>query len=61
MRAGFSLDGTPSNLSILRTMRSSLGRRIALSSPYQRKLRELEHEYGEVLEQDGLMASARSS
>ncbi|MGO4331032.1 YeaH/YhbH family protein [Cupriavidus sp. 2TAF22] len=53
VRAGFSIDGTPSNLSILRTMRSSLGRRIALSSPYQKKLDVLEREYGEVLEQDG--------
>ncbi|MDF3836741.1 YeaH/YhbH family protein [Cupriavidus basilensis] len=53
VRAGFSIDGTPSNLSILRTMRSSLGRRIALSSPYQKRLTVLEQEYGEVLEQDG--------
>ncbi|MFP3889476.1 MAG: YeaH/YhbH family protein [Ralstonia sp.] len=53
VRAGFSLDGTPSNLSILRTMRSSIGRRIALSSPYQRRLHELEREYNEVLENDG--------
>ncbi|CAJ0821727.1 MULTISPECIES: YeaH/YhbH family protein [Ralstonia] len=53
VRAGYSLDGTPSNLSILRTMRSSLGRRIALSSPYQRRLHELETEYNEVLQNDG--------
>lgn len=53
VRAGFSIDGTPSNLSILRTMRSSIGRRIALSSPYQKRLRELELEYNEALETDG--------
>ncbi|MCA3184085.1 MAG: YeaH/YhbH family protein, partial [Cupriavidus sp.] len=53
VRAGFSIDGTPSNLSILRTMRSSLGRRIALSSPYMKRLHELEIEYNQVLEQDG--------
>jgi len=53
VRAGFSVDGTPSNLSILRTMRSSIGRRIALSGPYQKRLRELELEYNEALEQDG--------
>ncbi len=57
VRAGYSIDGTPSNLSILRTMRSSIGRRIALSSPYQKRLRELEAEYGEVLEQDGPYSS----
>ena len=53
VRTGYSLDGTPSNLSILRTMRSSIGRRIALSSPYQRRLHELETEYNEVLQNDG--------
>lgn len=53
VRAGFSIDGTPSNLSILRTMRSSLGRRIALSSPYQKRLRELEIAYSEEIEQNG--------
>lgn len=53
VRAGFSVDGTPANLSILRTMRSSIGRRIALSGPYQKRLRELEVEYNEALEQDG--------
>ncbi|MFS8974052.1 YeaH/YhbH family protein [Cupriavidus necator] len=53
VRAGYSIDGTPSNLSILRTMRSSLGRRIALSSPYQKRLRDLELAYAEALEKDG--------
>ncbi|MEM5346371.1 DUF444 family protein, partial [Paraburkholderia azotifigens] len=42
-----------SNLSILRTMRSSIGRRIALSSPYQKRLRDLELEYAEALDKDG--------
>src|SRR5437868_5940688 len=53
VRAGFSIDGTPSNLSILRTMRSSIGRRIALSSPYHKKLILLEHEYNEVIDEEG--------
>lgn len=53
VRAGFSIDGTPSNLSVLRTMRSSLGRRIALSGPYQRRLQALEQQYSEVLEEEG--------
>ena len=58
VRAGFSIDGTPSNLSILRTMRSSLGRRIALSSPYQKRLRELEKAYSEALEKEGPYSEA---
>lgn len=38
-RAGFSTDGSPSNLNYTRTMRKSLGRRIALRRP---KLSEIE-------------------
>jgi uncharacterized protein len=44
VRAGWRSDGTPSNLSVLRTMRKSLGRRIALSAPYRQRLREIEDE-----------------
>ena len=58
VRAGYSIDGTPSNLSILRTMRSSIGRRIALSSPYQKRLRELEDAYNEALEKEGPYADS---
>src|SRR6202008_587267 len=39
-RAGFVNDGTPSNLSIVRSMRGALGRRIALSADSRRELRE---------------------
>jgi uncharacterized protein len=44
VRAGYKIDGTPSNLAIIRTMRESLGRRIALAAPYKLRLRELEEE-----------------
>ncbi|MBI1394925.1 MAG: DUF444 family protein [Betaproteobacteria bacterium] len=33
VRAGYVKEGTPSNLSVLRTMKSALGRRIALAGP----------------------------
>lgn len=39
-RGGYRSDGTPSNLSIVRTMRESLARRIALAAPYRQQLRE---------------------
>jgi len=42
MRAGYSVDGSPNNIDIVRSLRSSLGRRIALGAPLQAKLRELE-------------------
>jgi hypothetical protein len=41
-RAGFTADGTPNNLHVLRSMRGALGRRIALGSDARRELRELE-------------------
>jgi len=41
-RGGYRSDGTPSNLSIVRTMRESLARRIALAAPYRVQLREVD-------------------
>ena len=48
-RAGFSSDGTPNNLHVVRSMRGAIGRRIALGSGSRAELRELEDEY-EALE-----------
>lgn len=41
-RAGFSSDGTPANLSLVRTMRNSLARRIGLRRPKTAEIRDLE-------------------
>lgn len=41
-RTGFTRSGNPSNLDLLRTMKSSVGRRAALRLPKKKKLRELE-------------------
>ena len=43
-RAGFSSDGTPCNLHVVRSMRGAIGRRIALGSNAHRELAELEAE-----------------
>jgi uncharacterized protein len=43
-RAGFSSDGTPNNLHVVRSMRGALGRRIALGAGKRRTLQELEDE-----------------
>jgi len=48
MRAGYSVDGSPNNIDIVRSLRSSLGRRIALGSPLVARLRELEAELIEL-------------
>lgn len=42
VRAGFSSEGTPSNISIIRSLRSATARRIALGASKRRELRELE-------------------
>ena len=43
-RAGFSSDGTPNNLHVVRSMRGAIGRRIAIGAGSRRELRELEDE-----------------
>ncbi|RAU20564.1 hypothetical protein CU669_17640 [Paramagnetospirillum kuznetsovii] len=52
MRAGYSVTGSPANLNIVRTMRNSLSRRIALKRPKPAELRELEDEI-RALEESG--------
>ena len=41
-RAGYSSDGTPNNLHVVRSMRGAIGRRIAIGASARRSLRELE-------------------
>jgi uncharacterized protein len=41
VRAGVTTSGIPTNLNIVRSMRQATGRRIALSVPYKRELREI--------------------
>ena len=43
-RAGYSQDGTPNNLAVVRTMRGALGRRIALTKAPNREIHALEEE-----------------
>jgi hypothetical protein len=47
-RAGFSSDGTPNNLHVVRSMRGAIGRRIALGSESRRELRQLEEKLEEI-------------
>ncbi len=41
-RAGYTPNGSPTNLSVTRSLRNALGRRIALTAPARRELAELE-------------------
>ncbi|TDM06168.1 MAG: hypothetical protein C4K60_16155 [Ideonella sp. MAG2] len=47
-RAGYSSDGTPNNLHIVRSMRGAYGRRLALGGESRRELRELEAKVSEL-------------
>lgn len=49
--AGFSTQGTPAQLSIIRTYKQAIGRRRALAAPYQRELAELEEQMKNLFEQ----------
>ncbi len=57
-RAGYSHDGTPHNLAVLRTMRGALGRRIALTKEPQRELQALQDELDELLTRDDEASAA---
>ncbi|MCP5153401.1 MAG: YeaH/YhbH family protein [Ectothiorhodospiraceae bacterium] len=59
VRAGYSRQGVPANINVVRTLRGALGRRIALRGPYRERLREVEREL-EELEDQGLGSSARA-
>lgn len=47
-RAGFTSDGTPNNLHVVRSMRGALGRRIALGSASRKELKALEERVAEM-------------
>lgn len=47
-RAGFTNDGVPANINIVRSLRSSLARRIAMSASKKKLLKELEQELADL-------------
>ncbi len=52
-RAGYSNEGSPGKINVLRSMRSAKSRRIALGGPKRRRIKALEAELAK-LEEDGL-------
>ena len=48
-RAGYTSDGTPTNLHVVRSMRGAIGRRIAIGAAARRELRELQAEFDALL------------
>ncbi|HLJ64464.1 MAG TPA: YeaH/YhbH family protein [Stellaceae bacterium] len=59
-RAGFSVAGSPTNLNIVRTMRNSLARRIALHRPRPRDLEALERQLEAAAEADDAEGEAQA-
>ncbi|MGZ9898419.1 YeaH/YhbH family protein [Shewanella gaetbuli] len=55
-RAGFTNDGVPANINIVRSLRSSLARRIAMSADKKKALALLEQEYEQLTQTPGSSA-----
>lgn len=53
VRAGWAAEGTPNNIDVVRSLRSALGRRIALGWPLSAQLREMERQLEQLKEEDG--------
>ena len=48
VRAGYTSDGVPANINIVRSLRGAIGRRIALSSPYREQRNQAQLELEEL-------------
>jgi uncharacterized protein len=51
MRAGYTQNGVPTNINLVRTMRGAAGRRVAIGGPYAARLRRLQAELEAALDQ----------
>lgn len=49
VRSGYSSEGSPSNIDVVRSLRGAVARRTALGAPFRRKLRELEEELATLI------------
>jgi uncharacterized sporulation protein YeaH/YhbH (DUF444 family) len=59
-RAGYSVSGSPANISVSRTMRLAMARRVALRRPRPEEIEELEHELAEC-EDEALRSALKAS
>ncbi len=49
VRAGYTSDGIPSNINVIRSLRGAMGRRVAARAPYQARLKEAQAELQDLL------------
>ncbi|MEM9387148.1 MAG: YeaH/YhbH family protein [Pseudomonadota bacterium] len=52
VRAGYTLDGVPANINVVRSLRGSLARRIAMGGPLRGQLKVLEAEFDALSDDD---------
>ncbi len=52
VRAGFTMEGTPANINIVRSVKNAMGRRIALGAGKKAKVAELENELALLLKNE---------
>lgn len=52
VRAGYTQEGVPANIDVLKSLQGALARRIALQSPYRKQLREAKQELEALLEDE---------
>lgn len=53
VRAGYASDGTPNNIDVVRSLKSAMGRRIALTAEPLARMQELQQQLEEILHQEG--------
>ncbi len=51
VRAGYTTSGTPSNINIVRSLKGSIARRIALTSPHKQRLKQANEALEQLLKQ----------
>jgi len=49
VRAGYTADGIPSNIDVVRSLKGAIARRIALAAPYKARVQELQQELEALL------------
>jgi len=49
VRAGFTTDGSPTNIDVVRSLKGAIARRTALAAPHRARIRELEKEIEELI------------
>ena len=54
VRAGYTSDGVPTNINVIRSLKGALARRIALRSPHIRRLHDAENELADLTAQPGV-------